>query len=293
MNRIARTVWSWCLFAIALTLAGSCGNRDVPSSPSTISPSAPTRDQTYTLVGTVTEPGSGPVAGVVVKLRPNCCFPPASVGSATTDGAGRYEISGLSGPVHASTTKAGYEYGEQVNPLDMSANQKLDLFIQRVFRIRTGDSLDQAIFEDDTGWLININEDGCGPCKVVRVVGDVAGMIDVDVSWQGADRSSGVWLARRNSLHATRICCAPAVTTTVPIAADEEILLYVEGKPSAVQGPHAFHLATSRASSDAASTLNEIAATPGAAVRAAVEPRGARRWLRHWAADHRFHFAKQ
>jgi hypothetical protein len=143
--------------------------------------------------------------------------------------------------------------------------------IQRQFRIHVGDALDGTVYQNDISWMININEDGCGPCKIVRLVSDDDNVAAINVQWTSANQKAAFWVVRRNDFDATRICCGPALTSTIQMAAGEEVSLFVEGEDS-VRVDQPFRITTSQ--SNARPESLTAASTP--IVRGAATPQGLR-----------------
>ena len=102
-------------------------------------PTSPTPVATYTLSGTISETGGGPIGGVSVITNRGK--------AAVTDQDGHYGIEGLSGLVNLTFTKSGYESGRSGALLDR--DQVANGLIQRAIQIAPGQSTEITVFRDD------------------------------------------------------------------------------------------------------------------------------------------------
>ena len=136
---------------------------------------------TYTLSGTVTEPGAGPIAGVTVTVWPASGGAPR--GQALTDDVGQYAIPGVFGCVDVDATRSEYERAG-----GSSCSKTADVTMQRVILIAAGDSLDNTVLAREPRY------GGYGPSKIVHIVPAATGTLFVAVTWQGATDALGLLL---------------------------------------------------------------------------------------------------
>jgi hypothetical protein len=175
-------------------LIAACTSRSAPSPvvPTPVTPATtPSPPGMFTLSGTVTESGAGPLQGVNVTT---------SVGrSATTDANGAFSVPSIALPV-LSFSKAGYESLGPFGPYAMRSDLSLNVHLARVISIAAGQSLSDALFPDDNIYLLgSAATEGpyCGsPCKLIRVSAPTAGEFAAQVTWPPSNTEFQLWIVQ-------------------------------------------------------------------------------------------------
>ena len=175
---------------------------------------------TFATLGVVREPGSGPLAGVLVREI-------GSNRSATTDQNGEFRFAALQ-QARFRIARDGFEVVEldatsRLAELSNATIPRLsvDIPLQRIVRLAAGTSGSQlTIASDDVGY--NTGFGYCQPCKLVRVTTGRTGTLRVIVTPQGTPNPFYVWIdGRRFALSGSNISAQTAV------AASSEALVYI------------------------------------------------------------------
>jgi hypothetical protein len=243
-HSMSGAVLSFTIGAIVVLCA--CGGPTAsksPAAPSSPTPPVPPQPAGHTLSGTVTEPGGGPIPGVAISTRPNPSGGPARTGTAITDGAGHYEMHDVAGCLWVRTDRDGYEGGEWVNCVSVTdGDAKFDTTMQRVLRIEAGGSLDERVLPNDMGWLLDLfTDDGCGPCKIVRIVAPKAGTVLARVTWTGAPDALSLWTQSGvGSLY--DFAGLNEASGTTDVASGQELVTFIAWESPQNGGEQPFHL---------------------------------------------------
>ncbi len=223
----------------------ACGGDGPPHG----TPTTPSQPAGYTLSGSVTEPGAGPIAGVAITTRPNPSGGPARTGTATTDSAGHYEMRDVAGCLWVRTSRDGYEGGEWDNCVSLDDGDAIfETTMQRILRIEVGSALDERVLANDMAWLLDIlTDDGCGPCKIVRIVAPRAGKVLVRVTWIGAADAIGLWMQTGQfvapGFPIWKDYLGPNVASgTIDVTSGQEFVVYVAWETAQPAGDQPFHL---------------------------------------------------
>jgi hypothetical protein len=195
---------------------------------------------TFAALGVVREPGSGPLAGVVVQEMD-------SNRSTTTDQNGEFHFAALQ-RARFRVASEGFEVVERdasgpfSNRLSYSSIPRLsvDIPLQRIVRLDAGASRSQLTIAPD-----DVSYPGyCYPCKLVRVATGRTGTLRVTVSPQGANTRFFVWIdGKRFSFS------GPTISAQAAIVAPGDALVYVGWSLSYDEdfepGPVSFGITTS------------------------------------------------
>ena len=212
--------------AVVVSISGGC-NHSTPAAPSlpTFTSAPLPAPSGFTLSGTITEPIGTPISGVAVTTRANPSGGPSRTGTALTDDRGHYEIHDVAGCLWVKTTREGYEEGEWVNCVGLDRDQVFDTTMQPVTRIDAGTALDDRVLVNDMGWLVDIlSDDGCDPCKIVRIVAPQAGTLSVTLTWPGRADAMSLW---NSGYPARRFTGSNALVATFEVPNNREVMTYV------------------------------------------------------------------
>ena len=197
---------------------------------------------TFAVLGLVREPGSGPMAGVLVREMD-------SNRSTTTNQNGEFHFGALQ-RARFRVAREGFETveleaGPRQGQLADSNVPRLsvDIPLQRIVRLDAGASRSQlTIAPDDVGY--STGPGYCQPCKLIRVATGRTGTLRVTVAPQGTPNSFYVWLDGRSFRFS-----GSTISAQTAAAASGEALVYVGWSLSYYDdfepGPVSFGITTS------------------------------------------------
>jgi hypothetical protein len=193
---------------------------------------------TFAFLGQVREPGSGPMAGVLVQEM-------LSNRSTTTDQNGQFGFAGLQ-RARFRVAREGFEVVEVdavPRPSDPNLSRlSVDIRLQRIVRLDAGTSRSQlTIAPDDVAY--NQGTGFCWPCKLIRVSTGRAGTLRVTVTPQPISSLFHVWIDGRG-FHVS----GSTISAQATVAQSGEALVYVGWSLSYLDddpGPISFGITTS------------------------------------------------
>jgi hypothetical protein len=195
---------------------------------------------TFAAVGVVREPGTGPIAGALVRELD-------SNRSTTTDQNGEFGFAALQ-RARFRVAVEGFEVVERDAgpgnslPYAKIPGLSIDIPLQRIVRLDAGQSRSQlTIAPDDVAYAGN-----CHPCKLIRVATGRTGTLRVTVTPQGADLSRFHVLIDGRQFNLS----GPNISAQTAVAASGETLVYVGWRLSYYDedfapGPVSFGITTS------------------------------------------------
>jgi hypothetical protein len=139
---------------------------------------------TFIVWGRVREPGSSGLPGVQVREE-------TSGASTQSNADGEFSFGGLVG-TRLTFEKDGYERAA----LEAKPGTFTDAPIQRMIRIAAGGSVEVNLAPHDVSYDLG---DGlrCDPCKMIRVVTEPAGRLQVKASWSEPRAALNLWINGR------------------------------------------------------------------------------------------------
>ncbi len=173
---------------LALTCNGCSESNQTPTVASNLTPAAPSpAPNTFTSSGRVREPG----AGGVVDAR---VLETQSGKSTLTAFDGMYSIIGLPGTgltsAHLTFEKDGYE----ATTIDAPPNMFSEIALQRVIRLTAGETVTPLrLAPNDLSY--SVGTDRCHPCRLIRVVDPIPGILQLRLTWTEAGATLNLWAA--------------------------------------------------------------------------------------------------
>jgi hypothetical protein len=179
---------------------------------------------TFVLTGRAREPGAGSIAGVRVTHL--------GTGQSTTTLPATFVIAGVTS-TRLSLSKDGYEPVEA----DGTANEFVDVAMQRVYRLGPEASSLQALAPNDMEYDVSAGGPRCQPCHLVRLTSATAGVMPVRVTWtEPGVPAFQIWANGQSFPGSTS---ARATVANVPVGVGDT-LIYVgwSGGASIPEGTH-------------------------------------------------------
>jgi hypothetical protein len=224
------------IVATIATLTGGCYkatgasplpriDRGVPS------PSSPI--PTFTISGRVTESGTGLPIPMVAVSGDGEDTVTALDGSYTIArvGYGRWAV---------SYKHEGFEDRRLVRVIQ--GDEKIDVHLQRSSTIAAGGRLQATLYPDDPGYLIN-SEQGCEPCKLVRIQVDRAGTLAFRVVFVAQLQDFDVAIVSRNPRMEVHLCCGTELARKMAVEPGE-VILYISPHDSSATQAQPFEVIT-------------------------------------------------
>ena len=143
---------------------------------------------TVVLAGRTREPGAGSLGSVLIRHL-------ATGQTVTTAADGSYTFAAVTG-TRLSFTRTDFEPVE----IDAVPYEYFDVPMQRVYRLRPGESSTQLLAPNDMIYEVSPGEPRCDPCHLVRLVSPSAGRITLQVTWTDNGPPINIWAAGQRFL---------------------------------------------------------------------------------------------
>ena len=225
MRPICRAIRVLPCVAAALVLA-SCDGEPAPTSPSSVTPVAPSAGAprpsfptlTMTLTGTVADPEGRPVGDATVKASPFIPGIQLEPLTTTTGATGRYEFtfenaSGQTQGGGAVASKPGYE--DDYRYIVPAAHAQQNFRLYPITKVAAGDSIRVTLLPDEG--LCGFSDEW--RCRKFRLVSPTSGTVTVTATAESGDATGYLEILRPYQ------CCRPPFS--VLVAANEEVRVNV------------------------------------------------------------------
>ena len=177
---------------------------------------------TIVVGGRIREPGASSLPGVRVEH-------PASGQSATTNTNGEFSFAGVSN-TRLLLSRADFEPSE----VDAVGNEYANIPLQRIIRIGTEASVSRILAPNDMQYFVSPGV-LCHPCRLVRVVTETAGTLQVRVKWTDSNPTINIWANGRLFPGSDAV---REVVADIAVGAGELLMYYGRIPPSAEFGDH-------------------------------------------------------
>jgi hypothetical protein len=146
-----------------------------------------TPDGTFIVTGWIRHPGHGGVQGFTARDA-------QSGRSAITNSDGFFSLAGLTGTVHLSLTRAGFEPAEIVVAGNAGEVVTTEAAVQPVIRVTAGQAAQTTIAPKDVEYDVSPTE-RCVRCQLIRVVSPAQGTVHLKFTWNRSGVGLTAWIA--------------------------------------------------------------------------------------------------